>query len=107
MCRREVHVFVYASPTLTHSSQSRPLSVRQMRLCCSKNRNVTTVCGPRRTKLGTQPRNTQPTPSFRHQPRSKLNIPPLPSALMILVLITSTGLQTVVATKPAPALAAR
>lgn len=33
-------------------------------LCCSRNMNVATVCGPSLMKLGTQPLKTHPRPSL-------------------------------------------
>lgn len=109
-CRSDHVVFVSSNfpPNAILCHSSHPLRPLQIRLCCSRNRNVNTVCGPSRTKLGTHPLNTQLPPSFLHHRFSSLKTPSLPpSALMILVLTTSTGLHTVVATNPAPMLAAR
>ena len=57
--------------------------------------------GPSRMKLGTQPLNIHLNPSVRYISASKRGNPLLSEALMTLVLITSTGEQMVVATKPA------
>ena len=65
------------------------------------------VCGPKRMNLGTHPLNTHPRPSFLYILASKLTKPSFSFALITLVLITSTGLQMVVATKPAKKLAVK
>lgn len=53
-------------------------------------------------KLGTHPRNIQSSPSLRLASRMIFSMDCLdPTLLMILDLITSTGLQTVVVTNPA------
>lgn len=85
----------------TVSSPSSPFHFLYNLLCCSKNKKVTTVCGPNLTKLGTHPLHIQPGPSILFTLVNNLTNPSLSPLLMILVLMTSTGLQTVVATKPA------
>lgn len=70
-------------------------------LCCSKSRRVAAVCGPSRAKLGTHPLNTQRMPSELVNCFAIPSIEVLPPWLMVLVLITSIGLQMVVAIKPA------
>lgn len=52
-------------------------------------------------KEGTHPLNIQMKPSLAVILVMRLTMPSEVLALMILVLMTSTGLQTVVATKPA------
>lgn len=78
---------------------------RYIFLCCSNARNVTTVCGPNRTKLGTQPLNIHVKPSRRHTSLRSAHTPSFCWADMSRVLSTSTGLHTVVATNPAATLA--
>src|SRR5271170_5541656 len=53
------------------------LSTLYIFLCCSKKTIVAIVCGPRRTKLGTQPLNIQNNPSFQYAFRSASRIPTL------------------------------
>ena len=91
---------------LCQSAQTyyKSLIFRYSFLCSSKNKKVAIVCGPKRTNAGTHPLNIHDTPSLRYISRNRCINPPLLSegdALMTLVLITSTGLHTVVATKPA------
>ena len=62
---------------------------------------VNIVCGPRRIKLGTHPLSIQKYPSFLVAVVIISMMLALPPPLMIRVLITSTGLHIVVATKPA------
>ena len=57
--------------------------------------------GPNLRKLGTQPLNIQPAPSLAVMVFSMFRTPSFCEALMTRLLITSTGLQMVVATKPA------
>lgn len=70
-------------------------------LCCSRKRNVRIVWGPTRMKLGTQPLNIQRMPSCLVISVTRLTMLWCAFELITRVLITSTGEQIVVATKPA------
>ena len=59
---RELYVHAAQDPLPSHSST--PFKNRYTFLCCSRNKNVATVCGPNLTKLGTHPLNIHPTPSL-------------------------------------------
>jgi hypothetical protein len=63
----------FSPPDCLHSSY--PLSFLYIFLCCSRNMNVATVCGPSLMKLGTQPLKTQPRPSFAVMRVTRLTIP--------------------------------
>ncbi len=83
--------------------------------CCSSTRKVMIVCGPRRTKEGTNPLKAKPIPScFTAVVRIVTSPREVSFEFMILVFTTSTGpvcqhrsereqsvLHTAVATNPA------
>lgn len=102
--RLETYLYIH-STTAQGLLSSSPFKCLYHVLCCSKKRKVAMVCGPSRTNAGTQPLNIQLTPSSRIILVSSGNTPSLLLELITLVLTTSTGLHTVVATKPARKLA--
>lgn len=74
-------------------------------LCCSRNIKVAIVWGPNLTKLGTQPLKHQVKPSVLKISATKPTTLLFSFMLITRVLITSTGEQIVVATKPLSRLA--
>lgn len=75
------------------------LNVLNKAFCCSKNKRVAIVWGPKRTKLGSHPRSTHRNPSRLLVSTALGIIERRPGSLITLVLMTSNGLQTVVATR--------